>query len=105
MLSFISNPRLSALFLFLIFFGQSLFEQDFVNRIMGDVLLKFILKNLFETSCTQFLLFVDFQYLVSDLSIYLFFLTARFLFAVEMLNFISAAISLVLLPLILFRMM
>jgi hypothetical protein len=94
-------------------------QQHLMNGIMRDMRSMLELDNLFQSSCAQILLFVDFKYQLNGLFIQGLFLSSKFLnnlvhlgfrpvhpdtFQEDGLNFRSCAILLVLSPLFLDRM-
>ena len=62
MFAFVSDPGLSALFLVLALIRQTVFKKDLVDLVVGDMDTMLEFDDLFEASCAQFLLFVDFKY-------------------------------------------
>jgi hypothetical protein len=59
MISLISDVGFPAFFLFRVLFGQTIFEKNPMDRIVGYVLAIFMLDYCFEASCARILLLVD----------------------------------------------
>jgi len=59
---FVSDPSLSAFLLILTLISQSVFKKDLVDLVVRDMDTMLEFDDLFETPCTQFLLFVGFKY-------------------------------------------
>ncbi len=59
MISLISDVGFPSFFLFRVLFGQTIFEKNLRDRIVGYVPTVFMLYYCFEASCARILLFVD----------------------------------------------
>jgi hypothetical protein len=118
-LAFVSNPGFSALRLVAVHIGQAMMQQHPMNSIMRDMLSVLELDDLFQSSCAKFCSLWTSSISFSDSSSKVFFYLPNFLMfrgilvfvqciqtrsTEDGLNFISAAILLVLSPLILARM-
>jgi len=60
--AFVSYPGLSTFLLILALICQTVFKKDLVDLVVGDMDTMFEFDDLFETSCAQSLLFVDFKF-------------------------------------------